>query len=330
MLNAVADALTRHLLQTLPPGQAYRRSALDRLPLPVVHYLSGLLNRHLEAEAALPQSDWFDAEAEIVQTAAASWQAAIRSAAQIPAEAWEEAAQTATQQVLAYLVEPVATLTAWVYDDASAPLPTATVRARMTAFSAYPYLREIAEGYLDRKGLAEITRAEFDRLLQRIDQRMVGSFGPTDWMVLLDPLFTLLRAAPEYDGVPTALLQRFFRAKGFEAFAASLDGPEAYDEAALRAVLQTQPAASQAPMDSAVAEAATEAVSLEDEAAIPPTEPEALEAEPDEVPDSAVPSDGEADEDIGAEPLKDAVRMDVENAAEGEVGGLEGEAERAA
>src|SRR5690606_28921571 len=234
------SALAEHLLTRLPPGEAYGRADLARLPVPVAHYLGGVLDRRLAREAALPESDWFDGRAEAVREAARAWHTAVRAAARVPAEAWETTVRTAARQLLAYLVTPVETLADWVFADGPAAPPVERVRARMAAFPPYPYLREIAESYLDRKGVTTLERPEFERLLRRIDRRMVGDYGTADWMVLLEPLFELVGALPGREGaVPTPLLQRFFEARALGDLARDLAGPDAYAAATLRVRLAT-------------------------------------------------------------------------------------------
>jgi hypothetical protein len=235
-LPRLSEALARYLLTLLPPERPHPRTALARLPVPLAHYLGGTLDRRLAREAALPASAWFDGDADAVQAAARAWGAATRDTARFPADAWEPAVRDAARQVLTYLVEPVEALADRVFADAAAPVPIEAVRARMATFSPYPYLREIAEGYFGRKAVEAVGRDDFERLLRRIDRRMVSLFGPHDWLSLLEPLFDLLRPLPDGGRVPAPLLRRFFEAKGCDDLARTLDA-EAYDEPALRAAL---------------------------------------------------------------------------------------------
>src|SRR5690606_31965811 len=87
-----------------------------------------------------------------------------------------------------------------------------------------------------RKGVEAVGRDDFERLLRRIDRRMVSPFGPHDWLSLLEPLFELLRPLPDDGRVPAPLLRRFFEAKGYDALAAAR-AAVAYDSAALGAAL---------------------------------------------------------------------------------------------
>ena len=214
MLDATAEALSNHLLTLLPAGRPHPRGDLKVLPLPVAHYLGSVLDRRVDQKAAAPETPWFDADHELVQTAGKVWKTAARAAAQFPSQAWTKAVRTASRQVLSYLVEPVETLVSFAYTDASTVQGSDALRERMATFSPYPYLREVAEGYVERKAIDGIGRSEFEKLLRRIDKRMAAGFGTSDWMSLLGPLFELISVIPNYEtGVPSGLLQQLFKAK---------------------------------------------------------------------------------------------------------------------
>lgn len=290
MLDAPADALAGHLLTLLPPEQPRPRTDLARLPLPVAHYLSSVLDRRLAREAALPDAGWFDGDAAAVQQAARAWRAATHDTARFPASAWELAVRDATRRVLAFLVEPAEALTDLVFADSEAALSVEAVRARMAAFSPYLYLREIAEGYFGRKTMEAVGREEFERLLRRIDRRMVSLFGPHDWLALLEPLFDLLRPLPDGPHVPASLLRRFFEAKGYDDLARTLDAAH-YDAPALRAALVAAlPDLDEAP------EPDSESTGL----------PFGAEALTDEFVSTSDPSDTEAEEPVEEAPVEEA------------------------
>ena len=238
MLDATAEALSTHLLTLLPAGRPHPRGDLDVLPRTVAHYLGSVLDRRVDQKVAAPQSPWLDANHELVQTAGKVWKTAAREAAQFPAGAWTKAVRTASRQVLGYLVEPVETIVSFAYTDASVVLELDALQERMAAFSSYPYFREVAEGYVQRKALDGIGRSDLEKLLRRIDRRMVAGFGASDWMTLLEPLFELISAIPNYEtGVPSGLLKQFFKAKDLNEVASGVDSSKAYDREGLRGVL---------------------------------------------------------------------------------------------
>lgn len=245
MLDVTAEALANHLLTILPAGQLHPRADLSTLPLPVAHYLGSVLDRRSDQKAAAPESPWLDSDHELIQTARKVWKTAAREAAQFPEGAWTKAVRTASRQVLSFLVEPVEALVSFTFADATTVLQLDALQERMASFSPYPYFREVAEGYVERKGLDGVEKEEFEKLLNRIDTRMVAKFETADWMMLLEPLFALVKSIPDYEeGVPAGLLRKFFEAKGMSTVASKLIGVETYSEDQLRDVLNAsaQPA----------------------------------------------------------------------------------------
>ena len=242
----LATALNRHVLGTLPPGDAYSWHDIERLPETIAQHLCGVLTRRVERETVLPASRWFDTEAEAVEQAAGAWRDAAAAAAHFPPDVWETAAKAAVRQVVAYLLDPVATLADRAFVDGPESIPIETVQERIAAFAPYPYLHEIAAAYFGRKNVDEIDRDDFERALERIDRRFVRAFGVDEWLGLLDPLFVLAEVAPSRGGhVATPPLRCFFEAKGRSDLAQALSQSD-YDRAALRAFLSTHLAPSDA------------------------------------------------------------------------------------
>ena len=275
MLDATAEALSKHLLTLLPAGRPHPRGDLKVLPLPVAHYLGSVLDRRANQKAAPPKSPWLDADHELVQTACKVWETAAQAGAQFPARAWTKAVRTASRQVLNYLVEPVETIVSFAYTDASEVLELDVLQERMAAFSAYPYFREVAEGYVQRKALDGIGRSELEKLLRRIDRRMVAGYVASDWITLLEPLFELIGAIPNYEtGVPSGLLRQFLEAKGLDEITSGLDSSEAYDREGLSGVLSRAAESAQPAEEEATQEAGKDSSSepADGEEAVPEIE----------------------------------------------------------
>lgn len=240
-LNDAAEALARRLLQDIPPRQPVAREALDGLPTPVARLLHRQLDARADREAASPVTPWIDADHPAIRDARSSWRDAARTAARVPAEVWEDTLAEAARDALAYLVEPAPALAASAFADADEPLPTPLVLDRLRALSPFPYLVEIVERYVEKKGLGHIDRDGLERLLQRIDHRMVAGFSADEWIALLDPLFELLE-----DAVPAGLLSGAFETRGQHQLVADLAG-EAVSQDALRAHLAHALATAPAP-----------------------------------------------------------------------------------
>ena len=253
-IDGAAEALARRLLQDLPARQPVARAAFARLPDPVASLLNARLDARVDREATLPVTPWIDRDHAAVRDAQAAWREAVRAAARVPADAWEDLLAEASRLAIAHLVQPAETLSGYAFaDDPTVgvspqadpePLPTPLILERLRAFAPYPYLIEIVERYVEKKGLGHIDRDGLERLLLRIDSRMVAGFSADDWITLLNPLFDLLGST-----VPGPLLELAFSARD-----QPLDGLPS--EALTRDALHAHLAGLQAPSQSATTEKA--------------------------------------------------------------------------
>ena len=247
-VDASAETLARRLLRTLPGRHDVPRAAFEGLPAPVARLLDARLDARVDREAALPSTPWLDAEHADAREAATGWRSAARAAARVPADAWEEMLANASRDTLAHLVHPASALADHAFRDEPDPLPTPLVLDRLGAFETYPYLPEIVERYVEKKGLGHIDRDGLARLLDRIDSRMVAGFGPDDWARLFAPLFDLME-----DTVPAGLLRQAFESRGRGALAEGLTGDVTAEE--LRAHLASSMPSPEADEGSAGEEA---------------------------------------------------------------------------
>jgi hypothetical protein len=222
-LDAVSDALARHLLAASPPTRTYARADLAALPAPVARLAAARLDDIVRSEAEPTPSDWVDRDDEGLREATRAWREAVRTAARVPAAAWEGFLAETCRLAVAHLVRPAETLSAYAFEGVDHALPTALALRRARAFAPYAYLPEIAARYAERKEVPRISADELARLLRRIDIRMVGSFGPDEWLTLLQPLYELLApvSGPQA-AVPTPLLRTLFEARGQSDLAESL------------------------------------------------------------------------------------------------------------
>ena len=287
-IDVAAEALARRLLKDLPGRQPVARAAVDRLPPAVAGLLHARLNARVDREATLPMTPWVDYDHASARDAQATWREAARASAQIPPDAWEDMLAEASQLAVAHLAQPARTLSATVFADeqkdddlelaAPEPLPTPLVLDRLRAFGPYPYLIEIVERYVDKKGLGHIDRDGLERLLLRIDSRMVAGFSADEWVDLLDPLFELLGGR-----APADLLRLAFEARDQSALSDGLAG-DAMTRAALRAHLETALTPAEAPSHEASVPQLDAEPPVADVAPEAPPEPE-ISPEPEATPD---------------------------------------------
>lgn len=291
-LDATAEALARQLLTRFPADRARTRADLAGLPAPVARLLDARLDARVAQAAAPPDTPWVDADAPALRDAVRAWREAARAAARVPATAWAESVEWASRLALAHLVRPAETAATYVFAQ-DEPLPAPLAMRRLRAFAPYPYLPEIAGRYVDRKGLSQIDRDGLERLLRRIDQRMVSAFGVDDWMALLEPLFSLVGPLQSPSGtVPAALLRTTFEAKGAETLADAVRGAGDLSPDALRQRLadavpeapEPEVPAARAPADALAADAP--AAPDEPAPAVPASEPPP--DEPEDIPSTAL------------------------------------------
>ncbi|RMH62660.1 MAG: hypothetical protein D6685_08510 [Bacteroidetes bacterium] len=272
MPHTIAESLFRTLLDAFPASRAYPPAFFEQDPMPplVVHYLERTLHDRLERDVAhlsTAPEGWFDEQHPDVQDAYRRLKQTLHRHARIPAGVWADTLRDAVRRVTAYLVEPVPTLTAFVFEEGDGPRSVLTILHRLDYFHAYTYLHEAVKAYVEHKGVHELERDRFAGILRHIDRQMTQDYDPDAWVVLLRPLYDLVRGVPGLEaGVPPGLLARFFAEKGqaemqqrLEARAAERDTPVSTE--ALRSLLAGPPAPA-APAAPSVAPEAGGAVPL--------------------------------------------------------------------
>lgn len=331
-IDATADALVRRALGVLPEEPT--RADLAALAPPLARLLDARLNAELHRAA--PASAWVDADA--TADALQAWKDAAEPTARIPRDQRRAVVQRATERALTHLLRPADTLAAVAFQDEPGPLPVDTALARIRIFGPYPYLAQITERYVEHKGLSHIDRAGLERLIRRIDRRMVSAFGVGDWMTLLEPLFDWVSPLGRPPGtVSTGLLRTLFQAKGATLLHDALSEIDTVDAETLRELIAkaigqdpaprlasappTEPASAPRPDQPPAAEPGAGPESTPGGEPEPDVEPETAhevltdpEPEPDEViwptppPSERQPGPWETDEPA---PLADALGPDV-------------------
>lgn len=313
MARALTTALLHRLREAFPEGRAYSEADLASpiLPPDVAHFLTRALRHRARAEAAAwmraRTSPWLDAEAEAVGEADAALVQALVETARFPPEVWGTALQQAATFVSAYLARPRRTLEAFVFQQDDEALPAALVRRRLAYFSAYAYLGEAAETYLEERGGLTLTRDRFRTILSRVDRHRTERNDAGQWVRLARPLFDLAHAAFADDSdagqraVPIPALRAFFGEKE------ALDAQQALEDAARRGAdrlteaqlrdLLARPAAA-APVPEPPPRAALDQPDLPDLAAASHHEPAPPIHQPDDL-DLASAEAPAIDDDLG-------------------------------
>ncbi|WP_251930302.1 hypothetical protein [Salinibacter ruber] len=216
--RSLADALSERLLDTFPADQAYTKAdwATDAMPGPLRHYLTHLLRHHHRREARQlrrARTDWVDYDHPEMEQATHSFLDATEQHMQVPRDQWTDTLCTAVRRTTNYLVRPVPTLRAFVFEDAAGAVPVPQVQWRMRFFGPYAYLRNAVQAFADKQDRDAFTPDAFERVLWRVDERMTADFNADRWLDLLDPLFDTARCATDRPQVPLPLLRTFFEQK---------------------------------------------------------------------------------------------------------------------
>ena len=216
--RSLADALSERLLDTFPADQAYTKAdwATDAMPEPLRHYLTHLLRHHHRREARQlrrARTDWVDYDHPEMEQATHSFLDATEQHMQVPRDQWTDTLRTAARRTTNYLVRPVPTLRAFVFEDAAGAVPVPQVQWRMRFFGPYAHLRNAVQAFADKQDRDAFTPDAFERVLRRVDERMTADFDADRWLDLLDPLFDTARCATDRPQVPLPLLRTFFEQK---------------------------------------------------------------------------------------------------------------------
>lgn len=217
MVTSVANELYDRLVESFPPNRSYALSDIsgDPMPGPVADYLKHELRRRLQRAAPGPdEENWVDAQHQAVQRARATYLQTLAEHQRIPSGRWAALLERACDETVRVLVRPSSALTDIVFAEGQATVDPDPLFQKLDYFTAYPYFREVVEAYFEQKGIARIDRDRFEGLINRIDRQMTSDYGSVEWMRLLRPLLSVLRAAGYRNDLPVDVLATFLDEKG--------------------------------------------------------------------------------------------------------------------
>lgn len=253
MFGTWISDVQRALSARFPAERAYNAEDLKspQMPPAVGHFLGHALKRRAARIEFSVESEWFDADASDVRSALESYRKALTATARYPQSAWESSLERGVQFVVTFIADPATGLVSFVFGDSDKPLPVGRIRERLGYFGTNQALREIIVGYLDGKGLAEMSPEDLRALVLKGDRSLVVDFEANDWAEHLAPLYEIAAVACEDENadvsIPTGLLKGFFAAKDSEEIVRRLEalesvkGEYALDVEALRILTGEQP-----------------------------------------------------------------------------------------
>ncbi|MFB6278410.1 MAG: hypothetical protein ABEK75_02800 [Salinibacter sp.] len=216
--NSLADALYERLRRSFPPDQAYAATdwTPDAMPGPVRHYLTHLLRHHHRQEERhlrRARTEWVRYDHPDMEQATRTYLDRMEDHLRVPQAQWTDTLRMATRRTTEYLVRPVPTLTAFVFEEASAAVPVDHVQWRMRFFGPYDYLRNAVEAFAEKRDRDAFEQDQVERILRRVDERMTADFDTDRWLRLLDPLFETAQHANGRKQIPLPVLRTFFEEK---------------------------------------------------------------------------------------------------------------------
>lgn len=216
--NSLADALYERLRRSFPPDQAYTAAdwTADAMPGPVRHYLTHLLRHHRRQEERhlrRARTDWVRYDHPDMDQATRTYLDRMEDHLRVPQDQWADTLRMATRRTTEYLVRPVPTLTAFVFEDASAAVPVDHIQWRMRFFGPYDYLRDAVEAFAEKRDRDAFEQDQVERILRRVDERMTADFDADRWLRLLEPLFETAQHANGRKQLPLPVLRTFFEEK---------------------------------------------------------------------------------------------------------------------
>ena len=258
MPNATAKALEQRLLRAFPPNQPYVPGDWQTAAMPgvVQSFLQHRLLEQLdEIVHTMRQTEmaWVDDSDPELETARAAFEEALRANGQIPESDWGRLIRQATRVGVAYLVRPVPTAAAYLFEGRDSTLSVAYIAYRMQALAPYEYLRQGLDAFARHRDVQRLDAGTFRSALTRIDRMLTRDYSVARWVDTLQPLFDVAEAAYGEPGCPVRVLHPFFAHKEQPDYADRLralgdDRTLTPDE--LRAVLDRAPDAAPAAPES--------------------------------------------------------------------------------
>ncbi len=315
MPNATAKALEQRLLRAFPPNQPYvpddwRTAAV---PSVVQSFLQHRLLEQLdEVIHSMRQEEmaWVNDSDPELESARAAFEEALRANGQIPESDWPRMVRQAAHVGISYLVRPVPTATAYLFEGRDTTLSVAYIAYRMQALAPYEYLRKGLDAFARHREVQRLDANTFRETLLKVDRILTRDYSVDRWLDTLQPLFDAAEAAYGDPGCPVRVLHPFFAHKEQTVYAdrlRALDDNRSLTQNELRSVLADMGGAASPPQSVARSTASStppeDTLNAQADNAPPPAEPTSNETPrtPSSFePDSATSSDTEDAADAAA------------------------------
>ncbi|MFU8812315.1 MAG: hypothetical protein ACNA78_05060 [Balneolaceae bacterium] len=173
--------------------------------------------RNLSVSVVPPESEWADMNAHDVEEAWEHFLEAIVAQIRMPAAHLPAVMEIAVGDCMDLIVQPRTAIPDIIFGG-NVSLSYDDLERQCRLITVNSHFADAMLRYMDRKGKNELTREECSHIIQRVDNRLIGSYNPLNWAQLMEPLFRLTGPKADSD-----LFRIFFEDKGLKPAAKRFD-----------------------------------------------------------------------------------------------------------
>ena len=178
------------------------------------------LMRNLQDSVRPPESDWADMSTDAVREAWDSFLQAIHEEIRLPASYAGSVLESVLGDMLELMVTPRAFLPEYIFGSEN-ELDLESIRDRCEWVVVYTYFPSAILRFMEKKGRKVLTKAQADRIIERLDERVTAHYTSLNWAQLFDPWFALMG-----ERIDPGLFAGFFRDKGKPGVARLFDAEQ--------------------------------------------------------------------------------------------------------
>ncbi|GMQ80726.1 MAG: hypothetical protein BMS9Abin05_0154 [Rhodothermia bacterium] len=228
MLQAFKNNLYKKIVAQFPEQEFYTSAHLSgtQMPVDVGHFVSQALSRRTTLEARdliTCSSPWIDFDSESTRKTVDDFVAQLGQQGRFPRFELEKALDRAVGFCSQYVLQPVATVTAFAVSDRERENSFSDVRRRAGYFLYHGSVLESLENLLNRADENQITRADVESQLRKDATEKAKDLDADGWLRLMDPILKTYRIAyPETADIPVQMIQAFLEERGASGLSEAL------------------------------------------------------------------------------------------------------------
>ncbi len=205
-VSVITNALYEKLPQDLP---FYTQDDLVQYGLPtfLVKRISHYVYLNILEQVSMPDQTWLNPDADSIVEAWDDLKNAIKQELRVPSGMMREVLKKSVRDCIELTVQPKRAIGKQLFEN-NQELDIAQITERASAITVNRYLVWSLIRYMEKKEKTLIDRKQAERILEKIDEKVVENYHPLNWLALVKPLYEL--CGPK---VPTNLLRLFFEDK---------------------------------------------------------------------------------------------------------------------